>query len=100
MPAAARFSDFHQCPMSTQVGPVAVPHVGGPIMGPGAATVMIAGLPAAIVGDTALCIGPPDSLVAGSKTVKIMGMPAVRQGDKTAHGGTVMLGCFTVMIGG
>ena len=100
MPPAARVSDFHQCPMSTPVGPVQVPHVGGPILGPGAVTVLIGGLPAAKVGDVALCIGPPDAVVKGSATVKVMGFPAARMGDKTAHGGTIMLGCFTVIIGG
>jgi len=86
--------------METQVGPVAVPHIGGPILGPGAPTVMIMGLPAAIVGDEAFCIGPVDSLVKGSATVMIMGCPAVRVGDMTAHGGTVVLGAVTVNIGG
>ena len=100
MPPAARVSDFHQCPMSTPVGPVQVPHVGGPILGPGAVTVLIGGLPAAKVGDVALCIGPPDAVVKGSATVTVMGFPAARMGDKTAHGGTIMLGCFTVIIGG
>ena len=100
MPPAARVSDFHQCPMSTPVGPVQAPHVGGPILGPGAVTVLIGGLPAAKVGDVALCIGPPDAVVMGSATVKVMGFPAARMGDKTAHGGTIMLGCFTVIIGG
>lgn len=100
MPPAARLTDFHQCPMSTPVGPVTIPHVGGPILGPGATTVLIANLPAAKVGDIAMCIGPPDSIIKGSSTVKIMGMPAARMGDKTAHGGTILIGCPTVMIGG
>lgn len=100
MPPAARLFDFHQCPMQTVVGPVTIPHVGGPILGPGAPTVLIGGLPAAKVGDIALCIGPPDAIIKGSATVKIMGMPAARMGDKTAHGGTIMLGWPTVMIGG
>lgn len=100
MPPAARLTDFHQCPMSTPVGPVAVPHVGGPILGPGAPTVLVGGLPAAKVGDMAMCVGPPDSIIKGSTTVKIMGMPAARMGDKTAHGGTILLGLPTVMIGG
>jgi len=100
MPPAARLTDFHQCPMSTPVGPVTIPHVGGPIIGPAAPTVLIGGLPAAKVGDIALCIGPPDSLIKGSATVKIMGMPAVRMGDKTAHGGTILMGFPLVQIGG
>jgi uncharacterized Zn-binding protein involved in type VI secretion len=86
--------------MSTPVGPVQVPHVGGPIVGPGAPTVLIGGLPAAKVGDMAVCVGPPDSIIKGSSTVMVMGIPAARLGDKTAHGGTIMLGFPTVMIGG
>jgi len=77
-----------------------IPHVGGPIIGPGAPTVLIAGLPAARVGDMLVCVGPPDSIVTGSATVMICGMPAARIGDKTAHGGSIVLGAFTVMIGG
>jgi uncharacterized Zn-binding protein involved in type VI secretion len=99
MPPAARLTDMHICPMVTP-GVPPIPHVGGPILGPGAPTVLIMGLPAAIVGDTAVCVGPPDSLIKGSATVTIMGRPAVRLGDSTAHGGTVVLGAPTVMIGG
>ncbi len=99
MPPAARLTDFHQCPMVTP-GVPPIPHVGGPIAGPGAPTVLIGGLPAARVGDLAVCIGPPDAIVKGSMTVQIMGMPAARMGDKTAHGGTIVLGFPTVMIGG
>ncbi|WP_315833155.1 PAAR domain-containing protein [Bradyrhizobium prioriisuperbiae] len=100
MPPAARLTDFHQCPLSTPMAPTPIPHVGGPIAGPGAPTVLIGGLPAAKVGDLAICIGPPDAVIKGSTTVTIMGMPAARMGDKTAHGGTIMLGFPTVMIGG
>jgi uncharacterized Zn-binding protein involved in type VI secretion len=99
MPPAARVTDFHQCPLSTPAVPP-IPHVGGPIVGPGAPTVLIGGLPAAKVGDLAVCIGPPDAIVKGSATVKVMGLPAARMGDKTAHGGTILLGLPTVMIGG
>jgi len=77
-----------------------VPHVGGPIIGPGVATVLIAGLPAAVVGDSAVCVGPPDTIVKGSATVLIGGKPAARLGDATSHGGVVVLGAPTVMIGG
>ena len=100
MPPAARILDMHQCPMSTPVGPVQVPHVGGPVLTPGAPTVLIGGLPAATVGSVCLCIGPPDSVVKGSTTVLLMGKPAARLGDKTAHGGTVVTGFPMVMIGG
>jgi uncharacterized Zn-binding protein involved in type VI secretion len=63
-------------------------------------TVLIGGLPAAKVGDTAVCVGPPDAIIKGSTTVSIMGLPAARLGDKTAHGGTIVVGFPTVMIGG
>ncbi|MEZ4686161.1 MAG: PAAR domain-containing protein [Bacteroidia bacterium] len=95
MPPTARITDMHVCPMTT--GPV--PHVGGPITGPGAATVLIGGLPAAVMGDMATCVGPPDSLILGSATVLLEGKPAVRMGDSTAHGGTIVAGLPTVMIG-
>ena len=100
MPPAARITDFHQCPLQTPAVPSPIPHVGGPIAGPGAPTVLIGGLPAAKVGDIAVCVGPPDAIVKGSATVKVMGLPAARMGDKTAHGGTILLGFPTVMIGG
>ena len=99
MPPAARLTDMHTCPMQTPVV-VPVPHVGGPIVGPGVPTVLIGGLPASVVGDMLTCVGPPDSLVKGSATVMIGGRPAARIGDTTAHGGNIVLGCFTVMIGG
>jgi uncharacterized Zn-binding protein involved in type VI secretion len=92
---AARINDMHVCPMST--GPV--PHVGGPCIGPGVATVLIGGLPAVVLGDMAVCAGPPDTIVKGSGTVLIGGKPAARMGDSTAHGGTIVLGEFTVLIG-
>jgi len=99
MPPAARITDMHTCPLQTP-GVPPIPHVGGPIVGPGAANVLIGGMPAAVVGDTATCVGPPDSLVQGSATVMIGGRPAVRMGDSTAHGGSVVLGNPTVVIGG
>ncbi|HWR82079.1 MAG TPA: PAAR domain-containing protein [Candidatus Deferrimicrobium sp.] len=97
MPAAARVSDMHTCPM---VDPSGVPHVGGPLLPPGSPTVLIAGLPAVRAGDMATCTGPPDSVVAGSTTVLIGGMPAARMGDPTAHGGVISIGSPTVIIGG
>ena len=99
MPPAARLTDMHTCPMLTP-GVPPIPHVGGPILGPGLSTVLIGGLTAARVGDVALCVGPPDSIVQGSSTVRIGGMPAARLGDATAHGGSIALGYFTVLIGG
>jgi uncharacterized Zn-binding protein involved in type VI secretion len=96
MPMAARLTDMHVCPMVTGV----VPHVGGPITGPGAPTVLIGSMPAAVVGDLCVCVGPPDTIANGSSTVLIGGKPAARMGDPTAHGGSIVLGCPTVMIGG
>ena len=77
-----------------------IPHVGGPIAGPGGPTVLIGNLPAATLGDTCTCVGPPDAIVKGSATVLIGGKPAARMGDTTAHGGSIVLGCPTVQIGG
>jgi len=99
MSLAARAGDMHTCPMVTPGAPP-VPHVGGPILPPGCMTVLIGGMPAARVGDMCVCVGPPDSIVKGSSTVLIGGMPAARMGDSTAHGGSIVLGCPTVIIGG
>src|SRR5262245_14284286 len=99
MPPAARVGDMHTCPLQTP-GTPPIPHVGGPILPPGAVTVLIAGQPAAVMGGMATCVGPPDSLVKGSATVLITNMPAVRMGDTTAHGGAIVAGAPTVMIGG
>jgi uncharacterized Zn-binding protein involved in type VI secretion len=62
--------------------------------------VLIGGLPAARVTDMATCVGPPDVIVKGSATVLICNMPAARIGDNTAHGGVIVLGFPTVIIGG
>jgi len=99
MPPAARLTDMHVCPMVTPALPP-IPHVGGPIVGPGVPTVLIANMPAAVVGDNCVCVGPPDAIVKGSATVMIGGKPAARIGDTTAHGGSIVLGAPTVMIGG
>lgn len=94
---AARVSDMHTCPMQTPAV-LPVPHVGGPILPPGCPTVLIGGLPAARVTDMATCVGPPDVIIMGSVRVLIGGLPAARMGDPTAHGGVIVLGCFTVLI--
>ncbi len=96
MPFAARVSDMHVCPLVT----VLVPHIGGPVLPPGNVTVLIGGLPAACVGDICVCAGPPDVIALGSSTVLIGGRPAARMGDITAHGGSIIIGCPTVIIGG
>ena len=87
---------MHVCPMFT--GPV--PHVGGPVLPPGCPMVMIGGLPAARMTDMCTCAGPPDVIAKGSATVMIGGLPAARMGDTTAHGGTIVVGLPTVIIGG
>ena len=92
---ASRITDMHVCPMVTGI----VPHVGGPILPPGAVTVLIGGLPAARVGDMATCVGPPDTIALGSFTVFTMKMPQARIGDMTAHGGSIVLGFPTVLVG-
>jgi uncharacterized Zn-binding protein involved in type VI secretion len=87
---------MHTCPMSD--GPK--PHVGGPILPPGAINVLIGGQPAARVTDLVTCAGPPDTIVRGSATVLIGGLMAARMGDNTAHGGVIVQGFPTVLIGG
>lgn len=95
MPPAARVTDMHTCPLVT----VVVPHVGGPILPPGAPTVLIDFLPAATVTTPATCVGPPDVIVKGSMGVFINFLPAARMGDQTAHGGVIVMGSPTCMIG-
>src|SRR3954466_10137631 len=95
---AARISDMHTCPMVTP-GLPPIPHVGGPIVGPGCPTVLIGGLAAARGTDMCTCVGPPDMIVKGSATVLIGGMPAARIGDSTVHGGVIVTGLPTVLIG-
>jgi uncharacterized Zn-binding protein involved in type VI secretion len=99
MPPAARLADMHTCPMVTP-GLPPIPHVGGPIAGPGVPTVLIGNLPAAVLGDVAVCAGPPDTVIRGSTTVMIGGKPAARLGDPTAHGGAIASGWPTVLFGG
>ncbi len=95
MPPAARVTDMHVCPMVDGI----VPHVGGPILPPGEITVLIGMMPAARVTDMAVCVGPPDVIAEGSATVLIGGLMAARMGDMTMHGGAIVLGDPTVMIG-
>jgi uncharacterized Zn-binding protein involved in type VI secretion len=95
---AARLGDMHVCPMVTP-GMPPIPHVGGPVMPPGTPTVLIGMMPAATVGGMCMCVGPPAPIILGSLTVMIGGKPAARMGDTTAHGGTIVIGCPTVLIG-
>ncbi len=94
MQPAARLTDMHLCPAFN--GPV--PHVGGPIVGPGCPTVLIGGLPAARMNDSAVCVGPKDAIAMGNPLVLIGGLPAARMGDPCSHGGAVTIGCFTVLL--
>lgn len=96
MPPAARVGDMHVCPMVTAL----VPHVGGPILPPCCPTVITGGMFQARVGDLLTCVGPPDVIALGSFTVIVGGQPAARMGDMTAHGGVIVVGLPTVMIGG
>ncbi len=96
MPPAARIGDLHVCPM---IDPGPKPHVGGPVL-KGEPKVMIGFSPAARLGDTCTCVGPPDPIAKGSATVMIGYCPAARMGDMTSHGGSITSGCPTVMIGG
>lgn len=86
---------MHVCPLVTGV----VPHVGGPILPPCAITVLTGGIPQARVADLATCVGPPDVIAMGAFTVLVCGMPAARMGDLCAHGGTIVIGLPTVLIG-
>jgi|SRR5215469_921438 len=92
---AARVTDMHVCPMVTGV----VPHVGGPIIPPCWPTVLIGGLFAARATDMLTCVGPPDVILMGSPTVLIGGLPAARMLDPTVHGGMIIIGWPTVLIG-
>ncbi|MBV9118839.1 MAG: PAAR domain-containing protein, partial [Acetobacteraceae bacterium] len=56
-------------------------------------------LPQARVGDMLTCVGPPDTIILGSFTVLVSGQPAARMGDTTAHGGVIVFGLPTVLIG-
>ena len=91
---AARITDMHVCPMVTGV----VPHVGGPIV-LGSFTVLTGGLPQARVSDMLACVGPPDIIAMGSSGVFVNSLPAARLGDLTAHGGAIVVGLPTVLIG-
>jgi len=92
----SRITDMHVCPMVTGV----VPHVGGPVIGPGAPTVLAGKLPVAVAGDSCTCVGPPDTIAMGSTTVMVCKKPAAKMGSTTGHGGSIVLGCPTVLIGG
>lgn len=95
---ASRIGDMHTCPMQTP-GTPPIPHVGGPILPPCAPTVLTGKIPQATIGDMCVCVGPPDTIVKGSPTVLVMKKPAARMGDSTVHGGVIVIGFPTVLIG-
>ena len=97
-PPAARLSDMHVCPMVTP-GLPPIPHVGGPII-MGAPTVLTGKLPQARATDNCVCVGPPDLIAKGRTTLLVCNLPAARIGDICGHGGAVIMGCPTVLIGG
>jgi uncharacterized Zn-binding protein involved in type VI secretion len=91
-------------PMAARVGdPTGHP---GVVTGPGVATVLIGGMPAAVAGDLHTCsfpgpaVHPPTPFPMGSTTVLIGGRPALRQGDMAGCGAPIVMGAPTVMIGG
>lgn len=93
MPPAARLLDATAHP--------------GLITGPGATTVLIEGLPAALAqasfhtcGFPGLPPHPPNPIVKGSATVRIAGMPAARMGDPCGCGAVIVRGAARTMIGG
>jgi len=95
---AARIGDMHVCPMVTP-GVPPIPHVGGPII-LGAPTVITGAVPQSRATDTCVCVGPPDVIAKGSTSVFVCSLPAARIGDSTLHGGSIVAGCPTVLIGG
>lgn len=95
---ALRIGDMHVCPQMIP-GPVPIPHVGGPIIGPGAPTVLIGGMPAARLSDMAVCVGPPDAIMSGAENVLIEGMPAANMSSAFEHGGSAASCCPTVLLG-
>lgn len=95
MPPAARIGDMHTCPM---VNPGPVPHVGGPDIS-GSGNVITGYMPQARVSDTLVCVPAIDKISAGSPTVLVNNLQAARIGDPTVHGGVIVAGCPTVIIG-
>src|SRR5690349_413813 len=94
----ARVGDMHVCPMVTP-GVPPIPHVGGPILPPGAVTVLVGGMPAAQLSGMCVCVGPPSMVALGAMTVLVGNMPSARMGDMTAHGGSIVVGMMTVLVG-
>ena len=103
MPPAARITDMQACPMATPIppSPIPIPHVAGPII-TGLPTVITGSMPQSRVTDQCICAVPvpPNMIVKGSMTVFVGMLPAARIGDLTAHGGSIITGFPTVIIGG
>ena len=101
MPCAAVVCMPHFCPQFTLLF---LPHFGG-IITKGAPTVKISGLPAARLGDSAMCMGVlglfshPTTIIKGSSTVMICGQPAAFMTSNTATGGMILAGIPNVQIG-
>jgi len=95
MKPAARITDMHTCPMVNGHGPARgrADHTAVRADGPHRRSA------AARVTDHAICTGPIDTIVLGSLTVLIGGQQAARIGDLTVHGGVIVTGCPTVLIG-
>ncbi len=97
MPPICRLTDMHECPFVTGV----VPHVGGPIVGPGCPTVLAGEMPVSAEGDELVCVGPPDAVVFGFEMVLVGERPVTFMGSLCEHGGGVVgPGCPNVLVGG
>ena len=96
---AAQLTSYHSCPLFNP-GKPPPPHVGGPVVSPSAPTVLISGMPPVGPGSMAICQGPPDNVIIGSATVLAGGIPVSRINDSTAHGGLIVVGAPTVIVGG
>ena len=91
----ALLGHYHFCPM---VDPGPKPHIGGPVISAGQSHVRFNGVPIAVEGGECLCTGQPgtDGHVKGSSNVRINGKGVMRIGDKTAHGGHIVMGVPTM----
>lgn len=79
----------------------------GVVTGPGVATVLVSGMPAAVLGDLHTCSfpppggpHPPSPFVKGSATVLVGQQPMLRLGDTAGCGAPVVAGAPTVLVGG
>jgi len=91
----ATIGSMHVCPLCSGT----VPHIGGPVIGPGMAGATINGQPIAVMGDMCTCVGPPDIIVQGCPGATINGVPIALVGSMTAHGGQIVQGMPGATIG-